>query len=200
MDNLITLKRNRMVAIDKAEAILAAAENAKRDLTVSEQENFNATMKEASSIASLITARERVNTLKPSMLMPSVDGAVPESAFQSFVSPVRAAQAQNPEQGRALHAFFRTGGKAHTDELLTLADGEGGYRIPGSEAYTRQRAANGSFLKIMAATYEGTPDGGSDAAGGYAVSVPTVQLSGPARSPGPGYLRRINGDSHRYAP
>jgi HK97 family phage major capsid protein len=183
MDNLLSLKRNRMVAIDKAEAILAAAESAKRDLTVSEQENFNATMKEASSIASLITARERVNTLKPSMLMPSVDGAVSDPAFQSFVSPVRAAQAQNPEQGRALHAFFRTGGKAHTDELLTLADGEGGYRIPGSEAYTRQRAANGSFLKIMAATYEGTPDGGSDAAGGYAVSVPTVQQVVPLALP-----------------
>ena len=188
MDNLLTLKRNRKVAIDKAEAILATAENAKRDLTVSEQENFNEAMKEASSLASLITARERVNTLKPSMVMPpSVDGAFsPDSAFQSFVSPVRAAEAQNPEQGKALHAFFRTGGKAHTDELVALADGEGGYRIPGSEAYTRQRAANGSFLKIRAATYEGTPDGGSTTAGGYAVSVPTVQQVVPLALPDSG--------------
>ena len=184
MENILTLKRNRKVALDKAEAILAAAEHAKRDLTVSEKENFAEAMKEATACDGTIAARDQFNTLKASMLMPGAPGTVAvDPSFQSFGFPVRAAEAMNPELGKALHGFFRSGGKSAGGELLALADGEGGYRIPGSEAYTRQRAANGSFLKIMAATYEGTPDGGSGAAGGYAVSVPTVQQVVPLALP-----------------
>ena len=63
------------------------------------------------------------------------------------------------------------------------ADGQGGYHIPGSELYTRQRRANGSYLPQMgAALYEGA-GGGSDAAGGYAISIPTVEQIVPLALP-----------------
>jgi HK97 family phage major capsid protein len=62
--------------------------------------------------------------------------------------------------------------------LLAGADGNGGFRLPGSEMYTRQRLPNGA----LAATYEGT-EGSSDAAGGYAITVPTVDQIVPLAVP-----------------
>lgn len=105
-----------------------------------------------------------------------------ERTESGFASPLRLAEAAKPEYARALHAFLQTGGKAHHDELTAGADGQGGYHIPGSEQYTRQRLANGSFPKMSAATYEGA-GGGSDAAGGYAVSIPTEQQIVPLALP-----------------
>jgi len=77
-------------------------------------------------------------------------------------------EARQPEYFSALHAFLKTGGKAHSEELTIGADGSGGYYVPGSECYTRQLSPNG----VSAALYEGTL-GGSNGAGGYAVTVPT---------------------------
>jgi HK97 family phage major capsid protein len=64
------------------------------------------------------------------------------------------------------------------------ADGQGGYHIPGSEMYTRQRLPNGSFQQgsKSAASYEG-PGGNSGAEGGYAVSIPTIQQIVPLALP-----------------
>ena len=64
------------------------------------------------------------------------------------------------------------------------ADGMGGFHIPMSELYTRQRAANGSYPRggMSAATYEGS-EGSSNAAGGFAVSVPTIQQIVPLALP-----------------
>jgi HK97 family phage major capsid protein len=81
-----------------------------------------------------------------------------------------------------LHSFFKAGGKSHGEELMAGADGQGGYHIPGSESYTRQRGANGAFPTMNAATYEGT-EGGSNGAGGYAISVPTWDIITPLALP-----------------
>jgi hypothetical protein len=104
-------------------------------------------------------------------------------------SPLAEAGARNPEYAQALHSFILSGGKAHGAELLAGADGNGGYVLPGSGAYTRQRGANGSFLKTVAATYEGSL-GSSNGAGGYAISVPTSDLIVPLALPDPWHLRR----------
>jgi HK97 family phage major capsid protein len=84
------------------------------------------------------------------------------------MGPLNLAATRNPEYAKAVHAFVASGGKALSAELMAGADGFGGFLVPGSEAYTRQRG-------MSAATYEGTPQGGSTTAGGYAVSLPTVQ-------------------------
>jgi len=81
-----------------------------------------------------------------------------------------------------LLGYIRTGGKAHSEHLTIGADGIGGFVVPGSEMYTRQRLANGSIPGMSAATYEGS-QGSSDAAGGYAVTVPTVQQIVPLGVP-----------------
>jgi HK97 family phage major capsid protein len=89
------------------------------------------------------------------------------------------AETRNPEYAHALHAFLKSGGRTATPELAAGADDLGGFRIPGSEYFTLQRNANGT---ISAAMYEGT-NGGSDGAGGYAVSIPTVQQVVPLAMP-----------------
>lgn len=100
----------------------------------------------------------------------------------STVSPLHRAETLKPEYASALHSFLSTGGKAHGEELMAGADGNGGYHIPGSESFTRQRRANGSFAPMNAATYEGT-NGSSDSAGGYAISVPTWDQIVPLAMP-----------------
>lgn len=88
-----------------------------------------------------------------------------------------------PEYQNALHTFLVSGGKHIMPELAMGQDGVGGFHIPGSEAFTRQRGPNGA----VAASYEGTL-GNSNAAGGYALSVPTVQQIIPLGMPDLGLL------------
>jgi HK97 family phage major capsid protein len=104
-------------------------------------------------------------------------------ALAGFSQPsngvIRMAETRSPEYSAALHAFLKTGGKAHGDELTAGSDGAGGYHFPGSEAYTQQRLPNG---RAAAALYEGS-NGGSNGAGGYAINVPTVQQIIPLAMP-----------------
>jgi HK97 family phage major capsid protein len=181
--NMIEMKRTRAEALAKAEVILTTAEQRGGAMTASEQENYRASMSEFEALSCSISAREKVNTVKnllgngANILLGTPDADAP-----AVGSPLALAAARKPEYTKALHAFLKAGGKVHTDELLSGADGEGGFVIPGSEAYTRQRLANGSFPKMTAATYEGS-QGSSDGAGGYAISVPTSQLIVPLAMP-----------------
>ena len=172
---LTDLKQQHKAALDKAEAMLGAQGHV---MTTSELEGYNAAMAEAKGLEQAINARQSQSTIR------QVFGNTPGVGFGSDTSaiatPLRLGAAQDPEYATALHAFLTTGGKAHGEGLTAGADGFGGYRIPGSEAYTRQRLANGSF---SAATYEGTPQGGSAGAGGYAVTLPTIQQVVPLGLP-----------------
>ena len=141
--------------------------------------------KELRRLDTEIAAIESQNTLRvgPKGFFPLVAGVAGDSPDEPFAaSPLRLAAARRPEYTKALHSFLSTGGKAHGEELTIGADGQGGYHVPGSEMYTRQRRANGSFPAMNAATYEGV-EGGSDAAGGYAISVPTVDQIVPLAMP-----------------
>jgi HK97 family phage major capsid protein len=175
---LFEMKQEHTAALDRAQSVIASAESADRKLTEQEQKLFDTHMAEAAKISARIQASESVNTLStmvrqhgPGILLGGDPAATPGSPV-GFAQPqanvIRFAEARTPEYSAALHQFLKSGGKAHDGTLTAGADGQGGFYVPGSEAYTRQLAPNGRF----AATYEGY-EGSSNGAGGYAVSVPT---------------------------
>jgi HK97 family phage major capsid protein len=185
---LFDLKKEHKKFLDAAESLVNTAETAQRDMTATEKHEYEMAMSGATAVHRNIVGMESHNTLAvqcgPWGFFPAA-GENPASAAraQRDASPLRLAEAAKPEYARALHSFLITGGKAHTEELTAGADGAGGYHIPGSEAYTRQRKANGTYAPVVsAATYEGS-EGGSDAAGGYAVSVPTWDQIVPLAMP-----------------
>lgn len=186
---LMDMKSQRQAALDKADAILKVAENGNRDLTASEKETVDLCTTVVTTLNPQIQAVESKNTLSSALrALGGVSllggGRITEtSAFTQPIAPlVGLADTRHPEYAAALHSFLTTGGKAHGEELTAGADGQGGYRIPFSELYTRQRHANGSFPKMDAALYEGS-GGGSTTSGGYAISIPTVDQIVPLALP-----------------
>jgi hypothetical protein len=182
LQSIFDLKKQQGAALTAAEAILTAADQRGTGMTTAESENYDAKMAEYESLSRSIVAREKVNTIRSVFRngRPMVEpGEAPIGLMGSVSVPPSLAETRSPQYMASLVSFLRTGGKAHSEELTAGADGQGGYYIPGSEAYTRQRLPNGSYPGgKSAATYEGT-QGSSDAAGGYAISVPTEQLIVP---------------------
>jgi HK97 family phage major capsid protein len=186
------MMQEQKACLDAAEAIVKAAEAGNRAMTAAEDEQYKSRMERFKALGTTIKAREEQNTIMSCFNTSGPFAGIPKwihdpeahlhaegaGAPMQAVTP-RSVETRTPEYKQALHAFLKTGGKAHGEELTAGADGVGGYYIPGSELYTRQRNANGSF---QAATYEGT-GGNSNAAGGYAVSIPTEQLIAPLALP-----------------
>lgn len=183
MASILEMKRERQEALAKAEGIMQAAEQAGRAMTRAEDGDFKESMAKFEALNQTIFNREKMNTIRACLPngKPAFLGA-PEGVQAALSSPLQLGELRKPEYTAALHAFLKTGGKAHAEALTSGADGVGGYHIPGSESFTRQRFANGSFPKTLAATYEG-PGGDSGAAGGYAVSIPTSDLIVPLALP-----------------
>ena len=186
--NLFDLKQQQKAALDKAEALLGANDHV---MTATEAEGYKAAMDQYHAVSQTIEAREKQNTIraffrdgKPiaggPLLGSGDDGAA------GFMTPVSvsalSAETRSPEYARALHGFLKSGGKAHGYELTLGADGAGGYYVPGSERYTRQRNSNGTFPQMNAAMYEGA-NGSSNGAGGYAINIPTIQQIVPLAMP-----------------
>ena len=186
------LKQEQKTCLVAAEAVVKAAENGNRAMTAAEDEQYKTHMERFRALGTTVRAREEQNTIKAAFPsgMPGLGldasralmDASGLSSFTGFAEPMRLAEARKPEYAKALHAFLSTGGKAHGDELTMGADGQGGYHIPGSEMYTRQRVANGQLSRMQAATYEGA-GGNSNAAGGYAVNIPTMEQIVPLAMP-----------------
>lgn len=188
MQGILELKQSQREALTAAEAILNAAEQRGTGMTKAESENYDAKMAEYESFTRSIAASEKRNTIRqffrdgkpgPALLG---GGEEPIGFMRPFSVPPPSAETRSAQYKASLLSYLRTGGKAHSEELTVGADGVGGYVIPGSEHFTRQRKANGSFPTMYAATYEGT-QGSSDAAGGYAISVPTEQIIVPLALP-----------------
>jgi len=182
--NLQELKQNQKASLDAAEALMKTAEAAGRGFTASENASYDAHMADFSSWglqAKKIETKNTIRTLFNANGVPKWlhdEGAFTDARAGAMVPfPIQQAETHNPAYAASLHAFISTGGKSHGDELTAGADGNGGYYIPGSETYTQQRKPNGHFSRTgaQAAAYEGT-DGGSGAAGGFAVNVQTEQL------------------------
>lgn len=188
MVSIFEAKKQQAEALHAAEAILNASGD--RGMSKSESEAYDEKMAAYESFGRQIEASEKQNTIRqffrngkpgPALLG---GGEEPIGLMGPVSVPQPLAETRTPQYKSALVSFLRTGGKAHTDELMAGADGQGGYHVPGSELYTRQRLPNGSAVRggMSMATYEGT-QGSSDAAGGYAISVPTETLIVPLAMP-----------------
>ncbi len=191
MHSIFELKKDQAASLQAAEALLGPNGHV---MTTAENEQYDFHMKKFEDLGNQIKARERMNTIRAAFPngMPGIgvaDAAYqrPVGLMQTVSTPPNWRLTASPEYTESLFAYLRTGGKTHTGELLAGADGVGGYHIPGSEQWTRQRFANGSFPKMNAAMYEGS-GGSSDGAGGYAINVPTVEQIIPLALPDMGLM------------
>ena len=188
MKSIFELKKEQGEALRAAEALLGSDGHV---MSTAESEQYEHRMAEYEALSRQVAGHERINTIRANFPngMPGIgplDAAIsaPMGLMHTVTTPPNWAETRRPEYKSALVAFLRTGGRAHGDELMAGADGEGGYFFPGSELYTRQRLPNGTVNKggMSAAMYEGT-DGNSNGAGGYAVSIPTIQQVVPLALP-----------------
>jgi HK97 family phage major capsid protein len=191
MESIFELKQDAKAALMAAEALMGGKDHV---MTQAEESGYQAKMAEFEHKQQLIKARERVCSIRTAFPngMPGIGGSVDMSVDTpgaagfgaAFTLPARLSETRTPEYSTALHSFLSSCGKAIGAELMVGADGMGGFHIPMSELYTRQRAANGSYPRggMSAATYEGS-EGSSNAAGGFAVSVPTIQQIVPLALP-----------------
>jgi HK97 family phage major capsid protein len=190
MASLLEMKRQRASLCDEARELqvkemMSLGARPSAPLTEVEALRRAEIEAEVESLTAQIEPLEANNSLSslvrahgPAAVLLGGDGPDPRSELR--------AETRTPEYRAALLAFLRTGGKQRDAALFAGADrGEGaidGVFVPNSERYTRQRAPNGTFPKASAALYEGSL-GGSDSAGGYAISVPTDTLIVPLAMP-----------------
>lgn len=190
MKSIFELKQEHKAELDKAEAALGQPGHV---MTTAEAEQHDGAMRRAAALAQQIEARKRQSTIRTAFPggMPGVGAAITVDApgaaagfMQPFSPALNLADARTPEYSKALHSFLTSGGKVASEELTLGADGQGGFHIPGSELYTRQRLPNGSYAgpRANAAMYEGT-EGSSTTAGGDAINVPTWQQIVPLALP-----------------
>lgn len=186
--NLQQMMQDQAEALKAANAMVTAAEQGRRELTPAENEKYNESMNKFRSLGATIQAKKEQNTIlscfangKPNAALsvgltngtfqPEAPIGTPD-ASRAFAE--RQAATRRPEYKAALNSFFSSRCKVHSEALLVGADEAGGYYWPGSERWTRQANANG-IPKMRADLSEGT-EGGSGAAGGYAIDIVTSNL------------------------
>jgi HK97 family phage major capsid protein len=184
MANIFDMMQEQKAELAKADALIGEVGH---EMTASEKESYNGAMRRYDALRTQVEARKAQNTIRTAWPngMPTTDGAPQSSGFMAPFSPaLNREDTQSPEYKNALRGYLASGGKVPQVELALGADGHGGFVIPGSESFTRQRRPNGSYNapRANAAAYEGT-GGSSDAAGGYTVSVPTIQQIVPLGMP-----------------
>lgn len=189
MANLMELREQHRAELDKAEALLGAQGHT---MTASEAEQHDGAMRRAKSIATQIEARRAQSTIytmfrSPQELLGVGEGPTNGAAagYMATYSPaLNVSDSRRPEYSRALHSFLQSGGKTASEDLVVGADGQGGFLIPGSEAFTRQRRPSSDYAgpRANAALYEGT-QGSSTTAGGDLINVPTWQQIVPLGVP-----------------
>ena len=183
MATMIEMQAQQQEALNKANAAITPAERAGRNLTTAESETYNAAMEEFRAIGRTMAAKQEQNTLHAAFFGPNrrmdpaaLLGAAPgENPTRPFAMPQTNPVVRSAEYATAFHRFVASKGTVRDETLLAGFDGQEGFVIPGSELYTRQRLANGMPV-LNAALTEGTL-GSSGAAGGYAISVPTADLT-----------------------
>ena len=134
---LAELKQNRKAAIDKADAIIASAENAGRALTDNENSDLDAVMTETTALTSRIAAIEKVNTLR---LLPDgtglgirqSDGSVLPIGASSGRGATRSHQRKvlGEDYRNAFQAFLLSGGERVDAALYEGLNSAGGYAVP----------------------------------------------------------------------
>lgn len=167
MSTILDLKADQQEAISRADTIMKAAERENRPLTTAETTLYGEAMFAFHKAGAAINANPAHASVSRFF---RAGTSVP--VFQSGPNPL-SQPAQKPmstEYTEAFLAFLRSGGKQASSELTAGFDPLfGGYALPA--------------LPGMSATlFEGV-GGGSDAAGGYAVSIPTDPLIVPLGLP-----------------
>lgn len=161
---LFDLKQQRAHAFNKAEGIVRAAESAGRDLTESEQADYDTAMVAVRALDAKIKPIQDMNTMSKFF---NRDGALLLDG--GLASPALGSRNQKPmseEYTNAFVAFLRSGGKQASEVLSEGFDPLfGGFALP-------------SLPGVNAALYEG-----SSGAGGYAVNVPTDEQIIPLAVP-----------------
>lgn len=159
--NLQEMMQQQKADLDAAEAIVAAAETGKRDMTWEEKSKYDSHMKSYQHLGTVARARAEQNTISAHL-----NNGIP-SWIHDPAARVNGPSHQKPmsaDYAGALLSYLRTGVKSSA-----LAEGHdemfGGFRLPFASG-------------MSAALYEG-----SNGAGGYAVSVPTDNLIVPLALP-----------------
>ncbi|HEV2134686.1 MAG TPA: phage major capsid protein [Terracidiphilus sp.] len=177
------IKQAQKAELTAAEGVIATAEQARRGMTADEDEKYTKHMDKYKELTALARNRESLNTVHKFFGKdgtPFTATVNAESGFSQFEAPIKGAFAASPENSGALLSYLRSGGKTISADLEAGADGIGGFRLPGADAFTRQRLANGSMRGMQASQYEGT-DGAGNA--GAFINIPTVQQVVPLAMP-----------------
>jgi HK97 family phage major capsid protein len=131
MANLLELKQQRQHALSKAEAIITAAETAKRDFTSAEQMDLAGFETTVKALNPQIAAIEKNNTLvthfKNGMLIPAGVGAGENGARRFAKSePPRL----SAEYADSFFAYIASAGKQVSAALYEGSNGGGGFAVP----------------------------------------------------------------------
>jgi HK97 family phage major capsid protein len=129
--NLFELKKQRQHALDKADSIIQAAENAGRELTAAENLDVETALTAAKALNPQIAAIEKKNTIlthvSNGMLIPAGAGAG-ENGARGFAKPETVHL--SPEYADAFYAYIASAGKQMDAALYEGANGAGGYAVP----------------------------------------------------------------------
>lgn len=129
MANLLGMKQDHHAAITKADSLIAAAENAGRALTATENLDVEAAIAEAQALAPQIATIEKKNTLaglfRSGGLIPGGDGSGNGSA-----SVPTKTKKLSADYAAAFHTFLSTGGQVQNAALYEGSGAAGGFAVP----------------------------------------------------------------------
>lgn len=149
---ILELKRQATEALNKAEAMVAAAETAGRGMTDAETESYNNSMAEHNSLCATVDARVKLNTVRTSFA--GGNGAVVETHPERISGHAEdaAAKWQTRDYRKAFIEFAHSQGRIRPEALMLGADDLGGFKFPALPNMNR---------KALAAAYEGSATDGS---------------------------------------
>lgn len=125
--NMQTLLKDRSVAYKKAEAIVQAAENAGRELTESEEQDYGTAMTAYKALSAQIAQKERETAQRITN-----QGAVLIEGGRQFKVPAK--KTLSPGYGADFYAWVASRGSKVGEFMSEGADGQGGYVLPGFQA------------------------------------------------------------------
>ncbi len=131
MSNFFELKKQRAHAMDKADATLKSAEDAKRELTASEQQDVDMCMTTASALTARIKVIESKNTLIP--LFNRMGGVALLSQEGTSGSPrllKSPGRVLSHDYVEAFYSNLASKGTQPSAVLYEGSDGAGGYAVP----------------------------------------------------------------------
>lgn len=135
MATLMEMKQSRAALLNKAEATIAAAENAGRALTETETTDLDATTAEVTGLNSRIEAGERLNTLRAQFPQGILPGAAHDSQGRATRQPKGSAtKALSEDYLKAFQAYLLSGGERMDAALYEGSNPQGGWALPISVA------------------------------------------------------------------